>query len=191
MDMSRQEFNDRIWPVGCVVHGGYLPTTAALPAWWLVCDGQAVSRTRWSRLFSKLSTQYGPGDGVTTFNVPNMQSRLPFAPDGGLVADRGSSADIAEHRHGVGGVLVAHQHPVTGPVPAGWNATAEIILDGDGSEPDPSYVIAGHDAACSPGPLGNTGDDDPPVEVAEVSHMPPWTALYFLVKAENLEAETE
>ena len=39
---------------------------------WLLCDGQAISRTDYAELFTLIGTTYGAGDGVTTFNVPDF-----------------------------------------------------------------------------------------------------------------------
>ena len=46
------------------------------PNGWLLCNGQAVSRSQFSRLFSVISTRYGGGDGYSTFNVPDMRDRF-------------------------------------------------------------------------------------------------------------------
>ena len=46
---------------------------ASTPSGWLVCAGQAVSRSTYSSLFSVVSTRFGTGDGSTTFNVPDLQ----------------------------------------------------------------------------------------------------------------------
>jgi len=48
-------------------YGGSVP-----PGDDLLCNGQAVSRTLQSSLFSAIGTKYGAGDGSTTFNVPNI-----------------------------------------------------------------------------------------------------------------------
>ena len=42
-----------------------------IPAGWLLCDGSAVSRTDYAKLFSAIGTTWGAGDGSTTFNLPN------------------------------------------------------------------------------------------------------------------------
>ena len=42
---------------------------------WLVCDGRAVSRTGYPNLFAMIGTQYGAGNGSTTFNVPYLIDR--------------------------------------------------------------------------------------------------------------------
>jgi microcystin-dependent protein len=53
-------------PIGTMIaYGG-----ATAPTGWLLCYGQAVSRTTYALLFAVLGTAYGTGDGSTTFNVP-------------------------------------------------------------------------------------------------------------------------
>lgn len=49
---------------------------STIPAGWLLCDGQAVSRTTYPELFSVIGTTYGSGDGSTTFNVPDLRGRV-------------------------------------------------------------------------------------------------------------------
>jgi len=47
-----------------------------VPAGFLLCDGSAVSRTTYARLFSVIGTTYGAGDGSTTFNVPDLRGSV-------------------------------------------------------------------------------------------------------------------
>jgi microcystin-dependent protein len=44
---------------------------------FLICDGTSVSRTTWAKLFSVIGTQFGAGDGSTTFNIPNLTGAVP------------------------------------------------------------------------------------------------------------------
>lgn len=46
------------------------------PQGWLLCDGSAVSRTTYAKLFSVIGTTYGSGDGSTTFNLPNLVDKF-------------------------------------------------------------------------------------------------------------------
>ena len=46
-----------------------------VPAGFLLCNGAAISRTTYARLFSVLGTTWGAGDGSTTFNLPNVNDR--------------------------------------------------------------------------------------------------------------------
>jgi len=52
--------------------------------------GQAISRTAYATLFSIFSTTYGPGDGSTTFNIPDLRGRVVAGKDdmGGSSASR-------------------------------------------------------------------------------------------------------
>lgn len=43
---------------------------------WLLCNGQAVSRTTYSALFSLIGTNFGSGNGSTTFNVPDYRGKF-------------------------------------------------------------------------------------------------------------------
>lgn len=56
-------------PLGTInAFGG---TTA--PDGWLLCQGQAISRTDYADLFDVIGTNFGSGDGSTTFNLPDMR----------------------------------------------------------------------------------------------------------------------
>lgn len=63
---------------------------SSAPSGWLLCYGQAVSRSTYSDLFSAIGTTYGVGDGATTFNLPDARGRAIAGQDdmGGTSADR-------------------------------------------------------------------------------------------------------
>ncbi len=54
-----------------------LATTATPPDGTLVADGSEVSRASYPELFAKIGTQYGAGDGVNTFNLPDWRDEFP------------------------------------------------------------------------------------------------------------------
>ncbi len=51
---------------------------STLPSGWLWCDGSIVSRSTYSRLFSIIGEAYNPGNNVTTFGLPDLQTRIPI-----------------------------------------------------------------------------------------------------------------
>lgn len=56
-------------PIGAIqAFGG-----TSAPAGWLLCQGQAISRTAYAALFAAIGTAFGAGDGSTTFNVPDLR----------------------------------------------------------------------------------------------------------------------
>lgn len=46
---------------------------ATAPDGFLLCEGQAVSRSIYADLFNLVGTTYGDGDGSTTFNIPDLR----------------------------------------------------------------------------------------------------------------------
>jgi microcystin-dependent protein len=74
-------------PVGSILpYGG----SSAPNSSWLLCYGQAVSRSTYSSLYAILGDLYGSGDGSTTFNLPDLRGRVPVGLDnmGGSAANR-------------------------------------------------------------------------------------------------------
>lgn len=73
-------------PVATIVPWGGSSNTP--PVGFLFCDGSAVSRTMYPDLFAAIGTTFGPGDGSTTFNLPNeeflkgLASTAPVYGDG-------------------------------------------------------------------------------------------------------------
>lgn len=62
---------------------------------WFWCNGAALSRAQYERLFSEIGTDYGPGDGSTTFNLPDYRGRgFMFALGGATGANRVTAATL-------------------------------------------------------------------------------------------------
>ena len=73
-------------PTGAIVPFG----GSSAPTGFLLCSGQAVSRSTYSALFGVISTTYGAGDESSTFNLPDLRGRVVAGQDdmGGTSADR-------------------------------------------------------------------------------------------------------
>lgn len=71
--------------------------TGTAPTGYLLCDGSAVSRSTYATLFALISTTYGVGDGSTTFNVPNMQGRVPVGKNSGTFPTLGGTGGEETH----------------------------------------------------------------------------------------------
>lgn len=108
---------------------GVISYTAAssAPTGWLKANGAAVSRTTYAKLFAAIGTDYGPGDGSTTFNLPDLRGYHIRSLDDGRGVDSGrvrgsSQADQNKsHNHGgaTGGHSADHTHSgTTGAVSA-------------------------------------------------------------------------
>jgi microcystin-dependent protein len=77
---------DQSLPIGIVMP--FAGSTA--PSGWALCYGQALSRSTYSGLYGVIGTQYGIGDGSTTFNLPDLRGRVAAGRDnmGGTGASR-------------------------------------------------------------------------------------------------------
>ena len=73
---------------GAITGEGKLWFTGTAPTGWLLCNGDAVSRSTYADLFAVIGTTFGVGDGSTTFNVPDFRGRVP-AGDGGTFTPLG------------------------------------------------------------------------------------------------------
>lgn len=96
-----------VLPAGVIV--SYISNT--IPNGWLLCDGSAVSRTTYSRLYAAVGTTYGAGNGTTTFNLPNLKGKVPVGRDssdssftplataGGEKNHTLTTSEIPSHKH--------------------------------------------------------------------------------------------
>lgn len=88
-----------------------------LPAGWLDCDGSQVSRTTYAALFALIGTTWGPGDGMTSFNLPDLRDRcLVGKSPGGLAGSRPTAQSVGnsggEEQHQLAKTeMPIHDHP--------------------------------------------------------------------------------
>lgn len=127
------EFKDAAspFPAGFILAAGL----DSPPMGWLLCNGQAVSRTGvYAPLFAAYGTRFGAGDGSTTFNVPDIRGRTIIGVDASHPMGWTGGAEthtlvLAE--------TPAHQHQVAGrplhddPDPSSDQAVNHIIIDDD------------------------------------------------------------
>lgn len=86
-----------------------ISTSSVIPTGYLVCDGSAVDRSQYADLFAVIGTTYGSGDGLNTFNLPNLSGKVAVGPTSGLVL--GSTGGEATHVL-QSSEIVAHTHDV-------------------------------------------------------------------------------
>lgn len=131
----------KMWPVLTV------PNSA-----WKLCQGQALDRTTYVDLFTVLSTTYGSGNGTTTFNIPNVQGRIPIAVSGSHTL--GSTGGTATHTL-TETEIPAHTH------------TQPLIVRNDGAGPPSKQTTS-----FSSGATGGGGAHE---------NLPAYVAIYFII----------
>ena len=118
-----------------------------LPPLYIWANGVAASRTTYAQLFALWGTTFGPGNGTTTFDIPNLQevvyaglAGMGGAPDPGRIT--AASIGVPSTLGSVGGseLLQNHGHEVVDPGHP-HNFTA-------GQQTNKAYAISGADFAC-------------------------------------------
>ena len=100
--------------------------TGIAPLGWFLCDGAAYSRETYSDLWNIIGITWGPGDGVGTFNVPELKGAvLRGTGVAGVNSDYAGPSTVGayqtpqnlSHRHSVSGTTdstsTEHTHSYT------------------------------------------------------------------------------
>lgn len=95
---SKAEVDQRA-PAGLVAT--FARSTA--PSGWLKANGAAISRTTYANLFAAIGTTFGAGDGVNTFNLPDLRGEFPRYWDDGRGVDSGRAIGSFQKPTIVGG----------------------------------------------------------------------------------------
>ena len=142
------------------------------PDGWLLCDGSAISRSTYSGLYTVIATNYGSGDGSTTFNLPDLRGRTALGLDnmGGVSANRvtNDNADI------IGGVDGEEVHLLTIDEVPSHNHSYQGARSVSGSPHRTSMQ----------GSSGNNQTNSTDLSGGDQPHnnMPPYMALSYIIK---------
>lgn len=160
---------------------------STLPNGFLNCDGAAVSRTTYATLFGVIGTNYGAGDGSTTFNVPDLTDRTAVGKSptksqfgtGGAntVASSGNVAGSAGNTTISVPTLASHNHPGTSqnrPTPAGNTPGTNRISGNVRTAADTTSNSGGGGAHSHPLAANFAGD--------ATSVLQPYLTLKYIIK---------
>lgn len=151
------------------------------PKGWAFCNGQLMSISQNTALFSLLGTFYG-GDGKSTFALPNLQGSVPLGQGQGpgltdrVLGETGGAATVTL----LTTEMPAHTHTV--------NAVAE---PGDGTSPsndlwaasvlrDRQYATGSPTATMSPTAINVAGGSQPH------NNMQPYLGLNFIIALQGV-----
>ena len=156
--------------------------TSVPPSGHLLCNGQAVSRTTYSSLFSILGTTFGSGDGSTTFNLPNYADRMPIGAgtiassvgaSGGSATTALSVSNLPSHNHSASVSDPGHQHTI--PIQGGNGSVngANSLVGSPGQDTGRVTESAGTGISVS---VGSTGSGTPATTIS------PYLGINFIIK---------
>lgn len=162
------------------------------PLYWAFCNGQLYSIQENSALFSLIGTSYG-GDGVTTFAVPDLQSRVPIHTGQGpglsnyVLGQTGGS----ETNTLIGSNINNHTHAVTGNAgvvsATGDGQAASAVNNFPANNGDTIYGSATDGSNMAPSSLSGitvtpqaNGGNNP------MNNLQPYLALNFIICVEGI-----
>jgi microcystin-dependent protein len=156
------------------------------PQGWALCNGQTLSIAQNTALFSLIGTTYG-GDGVSTFMLPNLQSRVPIHQGTGP----GLSTYVMGQNGGVESEtllvsnLPAHTHPVNcnntpGPSADPTNGFwSEVNSGGRAPVVSPAYATSSN-KQMAPTAIGVTGNNQP------FSVVQPYLCMNYIIALQGI-----
>ena len=150
-----------------------------VPAGWAPCDGQLLSISDYTALFSLLGTAFG-GDGRSTFGLPDLRGAVPVgygtAPDRSprRLGERGGAENLSLRVAN----LPSHNHTLAAN-PQGGNSISPVgNIPATSSEGDSIYRNIGNtppNEYMNSQSIGSTGGGQP------VSHMPPFQVVSYII----------
>jgi microcystin-dependent protein len=129
-----------------------------IPDGWLPCNGQTLAISEYQTLYTLIGTTYG-GDGVQTFNAPDLRGRVPIGQGQGPalpVYVLGQMAGEDAHTL-VNAELPSHSHALVSSTQTGNTATPALNV---------------HLATASTGNLYAPAANAPPYQVMAPSVQP-------------------
>jgi microcystin-dependent protein len=151
--------------------GGNFP-----PVGWLFCDGQQLPISENEALFQLIGTTYG-GDGQETFNLPNLQSRVPIhqgqgpgLPSNRVLAETGGAEEITLTTQ----QIPVHNHAYLGAQVPGDQITAAQNLTANSLNVTP-YINQAPDGPMAPQAITPIGGSQPHTNIQ------PYLCITFII----------
>lgn len=146
------------------------------PNGWAECDGQLLSISQNSALYTLLGTQFG-GNGTTTFALPDMQGKTIIGankiyPVGNKNGESHVTLKPSE--------LPVHTHTVNAVKIEGNDHLPTNNFYADTKAQDPEYSDAPANITMSPNMIGVTGNDIPH------NNMQPYAALKCIIALQGI-----
>lgn len=144
------------------------------PAGWMFCEGQILSISQYTTLFSLIGTTYG-GDGQATFALPDLRGRVPVHfGDDPVLGEWGGQEEVT---------LLHTQMPGHSHVPVGSSTTATRALPGGAylatSALIRPYAVETPDTMLDPGAITVRGGSQPH------DNMQPFLCINFIISLEG------
>jgi microcystin-dependent protein len=152
------------------------------PRSWSFCNGAVQSIAQNTALFALLGTTYG-GDGQTTFNLPDLRSRVAIHTGQGTglsnyqLGQQAGAESNTLNPSNVGG----HTHTVTGnagiPVGSGEGLTPVAVNNFPAGNGDPIYSTVTDNSVMAPASVSGN---------IPLTNLQPYLAMNFIICVEGI-----
>ncbi len=156
-------------------------SNSTLPSGFLECNGANVSRSTYADLFAVIGTDYGSGDGSSTFTLPDLQDKVHVGSSSGkAVASTGGAASVtptgtvANHTLTTS-QLAAHSHQTN------INATDQVSGVFESRFPSGGGNQRGT-VTFGTTSMGSNSAHNHGLTVNSVSVLQPYVAMKFMIK---------
>lgn len=146
------------------------------PNGWALCDGQILSISQNTALFSLLGTTYG-GDGRATFGLPDLRGRSPL----GVGQGQGLSEYVQGEMTGQAQVSLLQQE-----IPAHFHTLKAFDTPGTSTAPTDRSLARSTEFSAY-GPVGSPVTSLAPASLSPAggsqphNNMPPFLAVNFII----------
>lgn len=153
------------------------------PTGWALCNGQLMSISQNTALFSLLGTYYG-GDGKSTFALPNLQGCAPMHQGNGTgltprtIGESGGEASVTLQQS----QLPSHSHSAMNAATSNASSPANAVFGGGGGRGrEPAYApMSSSTAQMNAYAVGMAGNSQPH------NNMPPYLTVNFIIALQGI-----
>ncbi len=143
------------------------------PRGWAFCNGQTLAINQNQALFALMGTTYG-GDGIRTFQLPNLQGRMPVHQGNGM--SQGSLSGETTHTL-ISSEMPTHNHAATG---VSTSATTPTATNNTWAASSENPYAKAPNTTMSPPTLSTIGGSQPH------DNMPPYLVLNFCIALQGI-----
>jgi len=150
------------------------------PLGWALCNGQLLSISQNTALFSLLGTTYG-GNGQTTFALPDLRGRVPIQPGQGPGLSDRQLGEVggAENQTLTPAQIPAHGHGFAASTANGLSDSPTGGVPARTPSAIPQYAAAAN-ADLAAGAVGASGGDQPH------NNMQPYLAVTYIIALQGI-----
>lgn len=144
--------HNAVMPAGMIVP--FAGPVENIPSGWLLCDGSAVNRSTYAKLYRSIGICWGEGDGSTTFNLPDLRGMFLRGVSGESGNDEDAGSRVAKNGGNTGNQVGSYQEDAIRNLEGNFNFWGSLgALNVDGNL---FYSFTGDCRSISAGSIANT-----------------------------------